>query len=129
MTNIQCKQCGNEYDATESACPKCGTAATTETTPSTEQLDASRPPHVSKMGKAIACTILFGYFGIPAIVFSAWSNSCAKQGDLERAAKLNNTARKWINVSLWTGIAIYILLTLYLVLLIAIVFATIDGLN
>ena len=88
----------------------------------------STPQHESKLTKAILCTVFFGYFGIPAIVFSVWSNTCAKQGDLDRAAKLNNTARKWINVSLWTGIATYILLILYFILIFAIAFAAIDGL-
>lgn len=88
----------------------------------------SAPQHESKLTKAILCTVFFGYFGIPAIIFSAWSNSCAEQGDLERAAKLNNTARKWINVSLWTGIATYILLILYFIFIFAITFAAIEGL-
>lgn len=87
----------------------------------TIQENTSAPQHVSKLTKAILCTVFFGYFGVPAIVFSAWANSCANQGDMERAAKLNNTARKWINVSVWTGILTYVLLFLYFGLLFAIV--------
>ena len=49
----------------------------------TIQENTSAPQHVSKLTKAILCTVFFGYFGVPAIVFSAWANSCANQGDME----------------------------------------------
>ena len=91
----------------------------------TIQETSTTPQHESKLTKAILCTVFFGFFGIPAIIFSTWANTCADYGDHERASKLNQTARKCININLWVGIAMYILLTVYFIFIFAITFATV----